>query len=995
MNTTAHSQSSTAALELADLVEHLSARIKAGEMVDPDTLAHDYPDHADDIRRLLPAIRVMAELSRASENELQFVTTEGLDGVESLGDYFLIREIGRGGMGIVYEAKQRSLNRSVALKVLPFAATLEAKQLQRFKNEALAAASLRHDHIVHVYGVGCERGVHYYAMEFIDGHTLAQIIPTIHGHHSPTSPEGDGRGVENSVGATPPHPTAPTVPVAALTTEMSGPKSKAFYRTVARLIAAAADALEYAHALGIVHRDIKPGNLMVDATGKLWVTDFGLAKMASPGCEAGGGVTMSGDLLGTLRYMAPEQALAKHGLVDHRADIYALGATLYELLTGRPAVAATERAEVLRQIAFEEPTPPRKIDRSIPVELETITLKALAKCPQDRYATAGEIAEDLRLHIADKPIKAKPPTVVQRVAKWIRRHRAVAIGGALTAVVFSATLIAASAVSIWFAVAADRARRSADDQHHLADARFAQARDAVNDMYTDVAEKWLEDEPEMEDVQRRFLFKALAFYERAAAEGHTDRHGRFDRAIAFDRVGRIYDKFGEYPQAEAAYGRAIDLFEQLADDFPAVAEYRAKCAAAHQQLGGLFDIQRRRFDEAEQHHRRAVAISRRLAAEYPDDVEYRSTLAASEGMLAITLSRSQRKPEAEAILRHVVDTFGKLSAEFPAQHRYLSRTGAAIHNLVGALDQKRLDEEGLQMMEKAIDFQSRAVRLAPRRHQYRIQLGNHYFIQATILRNRGQNADAEKPLREVVRLREQLVADFPAVSAFVVSLAHAWFDLGNTLKKINRNGDSESAFRRAEQLFLNFSSRNPAHFLTLHLLGATRHNLAIALDQRKEHQEAFRLYEQAVVHQQAALTLQPEHAVARSYLRNHYTGLAGLLANSSDRSLWDLDRAVVLARKAIDLDPQFGEAHTHHGVALYRAGKAEEAVEELQKGWDLKKNDSEDPPHFFLAMAYWRTGDKTRAWDWYGRGLELVIGSPDDSELGRQREEAAGLLEIK
>src|SRR5262249_34596931 len=148
---------------------------------------------------------------------------------------------------------------------------------------------------------------------------------------------------------------APTAPVAALSTERGGPKKREFYRTLARLVAQAADALEHAHVLGIVHRDVKPGNLMVDQDGKLWVADFGLARF---GPDAG--LTLSGDLLGTLRYMAPEQALSHHGLVDHRVDVYALGATLYELLTGRPVVDAAERAAVLRQIAFEEPTRPRK-----------------------------------------------------------------------------------------------------------------------------------------------------------------------------------------------------------------------------------------------------------------------------------------------------------------------------------------------------------------------------------------------------------------------------------------------------------------------------------------------------------------------------------------------------------------------------------------------------------------------------------------------------------
>jgi tetratricopeptide (TPR) repeat protein len=196
----------------------------------------------------------------------------------------------------------------------------------------------------------------------------------------------------------------------------------------------AALALEYAHSLGIVHRDVKPGNLLVDEAGKLWVGDFGLARL---GADAG--LTMSGDLLGTLRYMAPEQALARHALVDHRADVYGLGATLYELMTLRPAVTAAERAEGLRQVAFEEPVAPRRLERAIPVELETVVLKCLAKNPDERYATAQELAEDLRHFLEDKPIRARRPGLVKRLRKWCRRHRAL-VGAAAALLVVAAVL---------------------------------------------------------------------------------------------------------------------------------------------------------------------------------------------------------------------------------------------------------------------------------------------------------------------------------------------------------------------------------------------------------------------------------------------------------------------------------------------------------------------------------------------------------------------------
>src|SRR5262249_27765563 len=194
-----------------------------------------------------------------------------------------LREVGRGGMGVVYEAEQISLGRRVALKVLPFAATMDARQLQRFLNEARAAATLHHAHVVPVYAVGQERGVHYYAMQFVDGQTLADLIARPSGRQEQAHKD--------------------TVPVAAVTTQ-SAPRARAFFRRAAEWGIQAAEALDHSHQLGIVHRDIKPGNLMIDHQGKLWVTDFGLARTG-----ADSNLTMTGDLLGTLRYMSPEQAL--------------------------------------------------------------------------------------------------------------------------------------------------------------------------------------------------------------------------------------------------------------------------------------------------------------------------------------------------------------------------------------------------------------------------------------------------------------------------------------------------------------------------------------------------------------------------------------------------------------------------------------------------------------------------------------------------------------
>ena len=300
---------------LDDLIEAFAAKLQAGEHIDPEAYAQEHPERGEELRRILPAMLVLADLAQSSGHLLPTGNSRGDDSdtaLGELGDFRILREIGRGGMGVVYEAEQISLGRRVALKVLPFAAALDSKQLQRFKNEAQAAAHLHHTNIVPVHAVGCERGVHFYAMQFIEGQTLAQVIQELRelaGHGVAAAacisrPEGaSGRETRAAAGAA-------TVPRPGRRRRCHSTNAPAFFRTVAQLGVQAAEALEHAHQLGIVHRDIKPANLLVDMRGQLWITDFGLAH-----CQSQAGLTMSGDLVGTLRYMSPEQAMGKRGLL--------------------------------------------------------------------------------------------------------------------------------------------------------------------------------------------------------------------------------------------------------------------------------------------------------------------------------------------------------------------------------------------------------------------------------------------------------------------------------------------------------------------------------------------------------------------------------------------------------------------------------------------------------------------------------------------------------
>jgi serine/threonine protein kinase/Flp pilus assembly protein TadD len=887
------------------MLDELVNQFQAGG-ADVEAFLAAHPEHAEELRRLLPAVQMMANLSGHA-------LVEGGSPLGELGDFRLIREVGRGGMGVVYEAEQVSLNRRVALKVLPLAATMDPRQLQRFRREAQAAALLHHPHVVPVYAVGCEKGVHYYAMQLIDGRSLADVIRGLRGD-PPPPPAGDTR--DHRPGA-----ASPTAPAAALPTA----RDRDYYRTAARQIAQAAEALEYAHSLGVVHRDVKPANLLLDASGHLWVTDFGLARF---GADAG--LTVSGDLLGTLRYMSPEQALAKHGLVDHRSDVYSLGATLYELLTLRPAVDGEDKQEILRNIAFAEPARPRKQDKSIPAELETVALKCLAKNPAERYATAGELADDLRRWLADRTIRAKPPTLRQRAAKWSRRHRPV-VASAVVLLLVGAVALAVSTVLVLRA-------------NGRTEARFRAARDAVDDMYTQVAEEWLDDAPRLTDVQKTFLDKALHFYQQFGAEHADDPAVRHEAARAYLRVGRIQAKSGRYAEAEVAHREAIARSEALAAAFPGDPKFREGLAAGYHSLGSLLR-ENVRSQEAEQPLLRAIDLRRQLVAEAPELPGSWPDLARSQTMLAVLYSDTGRHPDAERAYGQALEIWERLAAAYPKDPSYQSLLGMALNNLVQlriGSDPNRIGgdpAEAERLLTRAIGHQQAARKGNPRRVEYRARLRIHHMGRGDLLMRLGRSAEAEKDYGEATRLAQQLLDDFPGVpehrevmaklcinrSAYLgqagrrseaigfqrtardltrglveefpdapnyqhllvqalTELALAVGELqagqGATGRDAGQLREAELAYREAAGVLERLADRFPEEPEHRHKLGGTLHNLARLFNQRgDEPTEARALIQRAIGLQRQALQARPQHPKYRQYLRNHYA----ILASDRDR----------------------------------------------------------------------------------------------------------------
>jgi serine/threonine protein kinase len=855
---------STPALDDPRVVAALDAYMSAvekGHRLDRDEFLSRHAAVADVLAPCLDGMEMLHGLDAGPESTGAALGT--------LGDFRIMREVGRGGMGVVYEAEQISLGRRVALKVLPFASTLDPKQLQRFKNEAQAAAHLHHQHIVPVYATGCERGVHYYAMQYVEGQTLAALIAELR--------RLAGRETESTQSAPSPvaEPTGPYVPgalpssstpqPAALTTE-SSVKDPDFFRTVARLGVQAAEALEHAHQLGIVHRDVKPANLLVEAFSTvppltrevvdegphLWITDFGLAQVQSHAS-----LTLTGDLVGTVRYMSPEQTLAKRGMLDHRTDIYSLGVTLYELLTLEPAFNGCDRHEVIHQIAFEEPVQPRRLNEAVPAELETIVLKAMEKNPAERYDTAQEYADDLERFLKDEPIRAKRPSFIHRSRKWARRHKTLVRAGWI----FLLAAVVGLSLSTWLiwrekdrVEAAHESeaeqKRRAEEKRELAEVNVRVAIQVLDRIYLRVVEEGLPRDPQREEEHHELLRNALPFYEQLAAVNSTDATARLEAGRAYLRVGDIQAKLGQHAKAEEAYEKAIDGLKNVADEFPDELATRQYLAIGHHARGLLLrEISSlsgaKRLPESEQSLREAATRRRKLVEDFPKEHVFRADLAATLDLLHWVL-RDQGRPEADKLRDQAQEVMKAYVEEFPENS--FSRNLIGIMDVNAAIQHKNRGEleRARFLLEEAIGHHEAAVAADRQRADYADHLRQDCSALGGVLQEMGKLAEAKKLYERQVSLADEMVKKYPRVPAYRVALAQSQNEFALLLGISGQPRQAEKAFEQAIEVYRKLADDFGDLPRYQRDLAIAQMNVGFTLERSSRVREAGKAYEQAL-----------------------------------------------------------------------------------------------------------------------------------------------------
>jgi tetratricopeptide (TPR) repeat protein len=810
---------------------------------------------------------------------------------QQLAGYEVLSELGRGGMSVVYLARQVHPDRLVALKMILSGEHAHPERRARFRAEADAIARLAHPHIVQIHEIGEHDGLPFLSLEHLPGGSLAR--------------------------------------------KLAGAPLPATQAAV--LVEKLARAVHYAHEHGVVHRDLKPGNVLFDSHGEPRVCDFGLARHQRPE------LTATGAVLGTPSYMAPEQALGKGKEVGPPADVYALGAVLYECLTGRPPFLAESALDTLHQVVNAEPAPLRQLNPKIQPDLETVCLKCLDKAPARRYLSALELADDLGRWQRGESIRARPAGTGERALKWARRRPATAalLGVSVLAVLGLMTL---SSVALWQwqnAVAALDSERKALKQ---AEDNLKLARQAVDGTFNVARDDPLFQQPRMERAKKLLLEKTLPFYRDFRAQSH-DRGLQLDEAQQWFRVGYIQAALVETAEALAAYEKARDLFAEVVEVHPEVPQYQNDLASIHNNLGALLTAVGRR-QEALTEYQRARDLRRQLRERHSRVPRYQNNLAGTYNNLG-TLRRSLgQREQALKEFEQALDLHSKLVKAHPKQPAYQNDLAGTSDNLALLLAELGKREQALKQLEQALHLRRQLVKTYPHVLEYQSDLaGTHHHLGALLAKlGKGEQALAE--YEQARDLQSKLVKDHPELPAYQHYLARTHSNLGTMLRSLGQRKQALAEYKEAGHLRRKLVKDHPRLPEYQQDLAHTHHHLGLLLADLGQRKQALAEYEQAGHLQRKLVKDHPGLPEYQNDLASTLNSLSVVLAElgKGEQALKTYEQARDLQRKLVETHSESSEyqndlAHTHNnlGTLLRSLGKRKQALQEHGQALELQR----------------------------------------------------------
>ncbi len=825
---------------LTVLLDRYLIALEEGAPPSIEDLADDDPELVEPLRSYVSGLEDLHHIAAGFVPQSDSDEAEREETPEKvLGDFRLLEEIGRGGMGVVYRAKQISLDRTVAIKLLPFAAVLDSRQIARFNNEAQAAAQLHHPNIVPVYTVGAVRGVHYYAMQFIDGQSFDEVI-----------------------------------------TDQSNNGMLPAINDVVRIGIQIADALHAAHEFGVIHRDIKPSNVMVDRGGKVWVTDFGLAR-----CQTDATLTKTGDIVGTMRYMSPEQARGESAIVDGRTDVYSLGATLYEMLCLQPAFDGGDAPAVLRHIDERNPPPLRMIRPDVPQDLETVIAKAMAKTRDGRYDTAADLAIDLRHVLAGEPTIARPPTLVDRLSHWAVRHRGIVTVSLVLVVLALVGLSVSTALISTAKQESDMNAARAADSDRL-------SRAAVDRLGAQMAEL-LADVPGADAVRRQLLQETLSYYEDFAARADDDPGLMHDLAITYGKIGSIQSEVGATDEAVASLEKSLGLFAARSTAEPSNRERQQELATGENNLALALE-QAGRYETAMKRYLSAIERQERLLNDEPSDVDAKAGLSLSLSNLGLLLSKTKQFEQAETSYRRSIELVESIAEESrtPSLERQLASTYQNLSGLLTKSDPTR----AVQYARTALQNQMDELKAEPGNPK----TANRVALTLNSLgAAQSEAGDVESSLdsyRQAIDIQTQLLERWPDQLTYQRDIAVTQNNYGLALAGQKRYDEASLAFENALTFQIPLAELFVGDVDLQSTLGGVYNNLGFVQERLGETEKAIEAYRLAVKHQSRAHRAAPEVPQYREFLSKHYFNHATLLTESGR-----ISDAVEAARKRRDL----------------------------------------------------------------------------------------------